>query len=43
VPPDPWIGNDADDEEWTPNLSFDSNKPISVSRTAMMHLDAVLN
>ena len=29
VPPvssDPWINNDADDEEWMPNLPFDSNK-----------------
>ena len=25
--PDSWINNDADDEEWTPNLPFDS-KPM---------------
>jgi len=28
VSPDPWINNDADDEEWTPNLPFNSNKPM---------------
>ena len=28
VSPDPRIDNDADDEEWTPNLPFDSNKPM---------------
>jgi len=26
--PDPRIDNDADDEEWMPNLPFDSNKPM---------------
>ena len=25
--PDPQIDKDADDEEWTPNMQFDSNKP----------------
>ena len=28
VSPDPRIDNDADDEEWMPNLLFDSNKPM---------------
>jgi len=28
VSPDPRINNDADDEEWTPNLPFNSNKPM---------------
>ena len=26
--PDPRINNDADDEEWMPNLPFNSNKPM---------------
>ena len=26
--PDPRIDNDAEDEEWMPNLLFDSNKPM---------------
>ena len=26
--PDPRINNDADGEDWTPNLQFDSNKPM---------------
>ena len=28
VSPDPQINNNTDDEEWTPNLPFDSNKPM---------------
>jgi len=28
VLPDPRINNDADDEEWMPNLPFNSNKPM---------------
>ena len=28
VSSDPRIDNDADDEEWMPNLPFDSNKPM---------------
>ena len=40
VSPDPQINNNTDDEEWTPNLPFDSNKPVWNDKESEDNIDS---
>ena len=40
VLPDPQINNNTDDEEWTPNLPFDSNKPVWNDKESEDNIDS---